>query len=246
MGASAIVAGKQVCLGNAEWIAKQGILIDPDIKERVESLAKDGKTIVYIAREIELIGLIALQDILRPDAIETVTTLQKMGLEVVLLSGDREIITKAIASELGISQYFAEIKPNGKAEIIKTLQKDNKRIVAQIGDGINDAPALAQADIGISLHHSTDVARETAGIILMQERLTDVVKSIQLSKATFNKIRQNLIWALGYNTIAIPVAAGVLLPSFGILLSPVVAAALMASSSTIVVTNSLLLRREFR
>ena len=244
LGVSAIVSGKQVCLGNAEWIARFGIIINPEIQNQAESLAVAGKTVVYVASYPRLIGLIALQDILRPDAIETVKTLQKMGLEVVLLSGDREIVARAIARELGISQYFASVKPDGKATIVRSLQQDD-RIVAMIGDGINDAPALARADIGISLHHSTDVARETAGIVLMGEKLTDVVKSIQLSQATFNKIRQNLIWALGYNILAIPVAAGVLLPSFGILLSPVAAAALMASSSVIVVTNSLLLRRQF-
>ena len=245
LGASAIVAGKEISLGNAEWIGKKGIAIDPKIQDLADALAREGKTIVYAAREIELIGLIALQDILRPDASETVKTLQQMGLEVVLLSGDRQIVTEAIASKLGIEKYFAAVKPEGKAAIIQSLQQNNQQVVAMVGDGINDAPALATADIGISLHHSTDVARDTAGIVLMREKLTDVVKSIQLSQATFNKIRQNLIWALGYNTFAIPVAAGVLLPSFGILLSPVVAAALMASSSIFVVTNSLLLRRQF-
>ncbi|MGF1489567.1 MAG: heavy metal translocating P-type ATPase [Prochloraceae cyanobacterium] len=245
LGVSAIVAGKQVSLGNAEWMSDRGIIIDPEITKTAESLAEAGKTIVYIARESQLIGSIALQDILRPDAIETVKTLQEMGLEVVLLSGDRATVARAIAKQLGISQYFAAVKPEGKATIIQSLQ-ENDRIVAMVGDGINDAPALARADIGISLHHSTDVARETAGIVLMREKLIDVVESIKLSQATFNKIRQNLLWALGYNTIAIPVAAGVLLPGFGILLSPVVAAALMASSSVIVVTNSLLLRRQFK
>jgi Cu2+-exporting ATPase len=194
-----------------------------------------------------LAGVIGICDILKPDALETVEELQNMGLNVVLLTGDRQGVADAIAADLKLSpeSVKAEVKPEDKAKIIASLQRDGRR-VAMVGDGINDAPALAQADVAISLHTGTDVAIETADIVLMRDSLTDVAESIRLSRKTFDKIRQNLFWAFGYNTIALPVAAGVLLPSFGIVLNPAVAAAFMAFSSVSVVTNSLLLRRQFR
>jgi Cu2+-exporting ATPase len=157
-----------------------------------------------------------------------------------LLTGDRPEVAQAIAQKLQITQVFSEVKPEDKARIIRSLQQD--RIVAMVGDGINDAPALAQADVGISLQGGTDVAIATADIVLMQNRLQDVIKSIEISRATVQKIKQNLAWALAYNVLTIPLAAGVLLPKYGVLLSPVWAAAAMASSSLIVVTNSLLLK----
>ena len=257
LGVSALVAGQKVWLGNADWLKNKGITISTTAQNQVQTLGEEGKTVVYIAIEEELVGLIALQDVLRPDAQETVSQLQKMGLEVVIITGDQPIVAHAIAQKLNITQVFAQVRPEKKAAIIQSLQntgKQNKRktrgkvklMVAMVGDGINDAPALAQADIGISLHEGTDVAIETAGIVLMGEHLIDVPKSIKLSLATFQKIRQNLFWALGYNTLAIPLAAGLLFPSFGIILSPSTAAALMASSSIIVVTNSLLLRNQFK
>jgi Cu2+-exporting ATPase len=163
-----------------------------------------------------------------------------------LLSGDRLEVAKAIAKQLGITNadIMAGIPPAQKAATIQRLQSGNiKSVVAMIGDGINDAPALSQADVGIALHSGTDVAMETAEIILMRNSLTDVVRAIQLSRATFNTIRQNLFWAFAYNTIGIPLAAGVLLPGWGFNLGPASAAALMAFSSVSVVTNSILLRR---
>jgi P-type Cu2+ transporter len=179
---------------------------------------------------------------LRPQAQETISQLQQMGLNTVLLTGDRPKVAEAIASQLGITQIFAQVKPADKAKIIKSLQKNDTQIVAMVGDGINDAVALAQADIGIALQGSTDIAIETADLILMQNNLTDIIKAINLSQATVSKIKQNLLWALSYNAVAIPLAAGVALPSFGIVLSPIIAAIAMASSSLIVVTNSLLLK----
>ncbi|MGK7877391.1 MAG: heavy metal translocating P-type ATPase [Xenococcaceae cyanobacterium] len=255
LGVSAVVAGERVLLGNADWLIHQGIAISETTQARVKSLSEAGKTVVYVAVEGELAGLIALKDILRADAKETIERLQQLGLRVILLTGDQSVAAKAIAQQVGIIEVFAKVRPNQKAAIIKSLQNGeqrenfpipNSQIVAMVGDGINDAPALAQADIGISLHGGCDVAIETAGIVLMRERLLDVVESIQLSLATFNKIRQNLFWALGYNIFAIPIAAGVMLPSFEIVLSPAAAGALMASSSVMVVTNSLLLRRRFQ
>jgi Cu2+-exporting ATPase len=183
-----------------------------------------------------------------------------MGLRVILLSGDRLEAASAIAQQLGLdsTDVMAGISPAKKASAIQSLQTgdmgetsngesviipNSQSVVAMVGDGINDAPALSQADVGIALHSGTDVAMETAEIILMRDCLNDVVESIQLSRATFNKIRQNLFWAFAYNTIGIPLAAGVLLPKFGFVLSPSSAAALMAFSSVSVVTNSVLLRR---
>jgi P-type Cu2+ transporter len=242
-GMSAIVAGQRMYLGNRQWLLNQGIEINQQQESQAQSLARAGKTVTYLANETTLQGLIALEDSLRPDAIPTVQQLQSLKLNTVLLTGDRPEVAQAIAQKLQISQVFAEIKPEEKAQIIQSLQQDNQ-IVAMIGDGINDAPALAQADVGIALQGGTDVAIATADIVLMQNQLQDVIKSLELSRATVHKIKQNLAWALAYNVLAIPIAAGVLLPQYGVLLSPVWAAVAMASSSLIVVTNSLLLKTD--
>ncbi|MEN9564939.1 MAG: hypothetical protein RLZZ69_135, partial [Cyanobacteriota bacterium] len=239
-GISAMVAGEQAYLGNQEWLLNNGIKIDREQESQAQSLARSGKTVVYLANAGILQGLIAIEDSLRPDAVATVKQLQSLNLDTVLLTGDRSEVAQAITQKLQITQVFAEVKPETKAQIIQSLQQE--RIVAMIGDGINDAPALAQADVGISLQGGTDVAIATADIVLMQNQLQDVIKSIELSRATVHKIKQNLVWALAYNVLAIPIAAGVLLPKYGVLLSPVWAAAAMASSSLIVVTNSLLLK----
>ncbi|MBE9117853.1 copper-translocating P-type ATPase [Lusitaniella coriacea LEGE 07157] len=245
LGVSAQIEGEQILAGNRAWLTHHGIDVASD-----GEIA--GKTPIYAAINGKFAGIIALEDVVRPDAFATVEKLQKMGLEVVLLTGDREEVARAIARQLKIDRVYAEVRPDKKAEIIQTLQQDSTQVVAMAGDGINDAPALAQADVGISLHGGTDVAIETAGIVLMGNSSTDenirlfnTVEAIRLSRATVRKIRQNLFWALGYNAIAIPLAAGVLLPSQGISLSPAMAGASMALSSIIVVMNSLLLRREF-
>lgn len=259
LGVSAVVERERVWLGNRDWLVRQGIAIDEAVEAKAQYLSQAGKTVVYVAIERELVGLIALQDCLRPDAVATVKKLQQMGLEVILLTGDRAEVARAIARQAGIERAIAEVKPEEKVAAIESLQRGEKKIVktsdllsisplatvAMVGDGINDAPALARADIGISLHGSTDVAMETADIVLLRSQLQDVLKSIELSRATVDKIRQNLVWALAYNIFAIPIAAGILLPSFGVVLSPVVAAGVMAFSSVIVVTNSLLLRRSY-
>ncbi|MEO0836278.1 MAG: heavy metal translocating P-type ATPase [Cyanobacteria bacterium J06642_3] len=239
-GLSATVAGQQVHLGNQEWLTSQGITISEHHELKAQFLAQSGKTIVYLAQSGILQGFIVIEDVLRSDAIATVSQLQAIGLDIALLTGDRSEVAQAIAQQLKITQVFSQILPEEKTQIIQSLQQKHK-IVAMIGDGINDAPALAQADVGISLQGGTDVAISTADIVLMQSQLQDVIKSIELSRATVNKIKQNLAWALAYNVFAIPIAAGALLPQFGIFLSPVLAAVAMASSSLIVVTNSLLL-----
>jgi Cu2+-exporting ATPase len=246
LGAVAQIEQQPVFIGSAAWLENQGIKISLEVEAKVKGFTGVGKTVVYVAQAEEVVGVVALKDTLRPDAKETVKQLQDRGLEVVLLSGDQAEVADAIAHQLQIAQVYAPVRPEQKATIIQSLQTEpTPKVVAMVGDGINDAPALAQADISISLYTGTDVAIETAGIVLMGQDLTDVIKAVDLSLATFDKIRQNLFWALGYNTLAIPVAAGLLLPQFGILLSPAVAGALMALSSILVVTNSLLLRRQF-
>jgi Cu2+-exporting ATPase len=255
LGISALVENRRVLLGNAEWLNQQGITLSDAVQPQVQALADAGKTVVYVAVDGIFAGAIAVSDVLRPDAKETVRCLKEKGFRVMLLTGDQANSAKAVAGQLLIepNDVIAGVRPNGKASAIAKLQAEGRRVV-MVGDGINDGPALAQADVGISLHAGTDIARETAGIILMRVssahpqdvHLLDVVKSIELSRATFNKIRQNLFWAFGYNILAIPAACGVLLPHFGILLNPAAAGALMAFSSVSVVTNSLLLRRGFK
>ena len=246
MGVSAVVEGKKVLLGNWEWFNYHQININETAEKQRQRLATEGKTVIGVAVDGTLSGLIAVSDTLRPDAKTAVDKLRQMGLRVMLLSGDRLEAAQAIAKQLGIANtdIMAGIPPAQKAATIQSLQCGKiNTFVAMVGDGINDAPALSQADVGIALHSGTDVAMETAEIILMRNSLTDVVKSIQLSRATFNTIRQNLFWAFAYNTIGIPLAAGVLLPAYGFVLGPASAAALMAFSSVSVVTNSILLRR---
>jgi len=246
LGISALVAGRLVLVGNQEWLTQQGVLISDRATKVSKSLALEGKTVVYVAADGHLRGLIALTDTLKPDAVETVNSLRQMNLRVMILTGDRHEVASAIAQQLGLgsNDILAGVRPAGKALIIEQLQSQSHRL-AMVGDGINDAPALSQADVGISLQTGSDVAMETSQIVLMRNHLTDVVAAIQLSRATFNKIRQNLFWAFAYNILGIPIAAGVLLPSTGFVLSPVAAGALMAFSSVSVVTNSLLLRRRY-
>ncbi|MEH2214392.1 heavy metal translocating P-type ATPase [Nostoc sp.] len=258
LGVSAVVEGTVVLLGNWEWLSWHGIAINETAQQVAQDLATDGKTVVCVAIGGTLAGLIGVSDTLRSDARSTVDKLRQMGLRVMLLSGDRLEAASAIAKQLGLdsADVIAGVPPAKKAAAIQALQLEGTRgqgdketkktphsVVAMVGDGINDAPALSQADVGIALHSGTDVAMETAEIILMRDRLNDVVESIQLSRATFNKIRQNLFWAFAYNTLGIPLAAGVLFPSLGFVLNPSGAAALMAFSSVSVVTNSILLRR---
>jgi Cu2+-exporting ATPase len=247
LGISATVNQQPVVLGTADWLTQQTIEIPEMARTQAQILAALGKSIVYVGVDGTLVGLIAVQDTLREDASETIDRLRQMGLKVLLLTGDQSTTAEVVANALNIppENVLANVRPAEKSSMISQLQQQGEQ-VAMVGDGINDAPALAQANVGIALHSGTDVAAETAGIILMRDRLTDVVEAIHLSRATFNKIRQNLFWALVYNFLGIPIAAGILLPRFGILLSPATAGALMAFSSVSVVTNSLLLRRSMR
>ena len=244
-GISATVAGKNVVLGNQAWLQLNKIAIAEECLIQARSLAESGQTIIYLAIDKQLQGFIAFADSLRSDAAQTIAKLQQLEINTVLLTGDRPEVARAIAEELKIAQVFSEVKPADKAQMIQSLQQQNQ-IVAMVGDGINDAPALAQADVGISLQGGTDVAIATADIVLMQSRLQNVLQAIELSRSTVRKIEQNLFWALAYNLVAIPIAAGALLPQYDLLLSPAWAALAMASSSLIVVTNSLLLNLQFK
>lgn len=243
-GVSATVDGQQVLVGGEDWLMQQGVSMVEAVKAQAQGLALAGKTVVYVAVGGRLAGVIAVTDALREDAKTTVDSLRQMGLRVMVLTGDRPEAAVAIAQTLGLDpkDIKAGVRPDGKVKAIEQMQIGGHR-VAMIGDGINDAPALAQADAGIALYAGTDVAIESAQIILMRSRLTDIVESIRLSRATVNKIRQNLFWALAYNTLGIPIAAGILAPVWGIVLGPAGAGAMMAFSSVSVVTNSLLLRR---
>jgi P-type Cu2+ transporter len=244
----------KVIVGNRNWLVAKGIEISDQWLSTAEALTVAGKTVMYVAivEELPLIsqvmGIIGVTDRLRLDAIETVKQLQAKGLKVVLLTGDRTPVAKLIAAELGIVDIHAEILPQDKARIIQSLQTPHlssgiPHKVAMIGDGINDAPALAQADVGIAMNAGTDVAIEVADLILMRDQLLDVVYAIKLSSKTFTKIRQNLFWAAIYNLLGIPAAAGLLYwCGWGAMLSPSAAGAMMALSSVSVVTNSLLLR----
>jgi P-type Cu2+ transporter len=241
---------QQIIVGNQRWLAVRGIEINEDWQTTASKLTTVGKTVMYVAIDGVMMGLIGVTDRLRADAIETVKQLQNMNLRVVLLTGDRQPVADLIAQQLGIVDVYAEVLPQNKAQIIQSLQINpgsphHPHQVAMIGDGINDAPALAQADIGIAMNAGTDVAIDVADIILMRDQLLDVIYSIELSKATLTKIRQNLFWAVIYNSIGIPAAAGLLYwYGWGAMLSPSAAGAMMALSSVSVVTNSLFLRWE--
>jgi len=246
LGITATIQQQRIVVGNANWLQENEILLPDSIQDQVEALERAGKTVIYVAINGSLAGLMACQDCLRPEATETVSTLQNMGFQVMLLTGDNQRVASAIAQQLNLptENVLAEVHPEQKAQVVQSLQEQGNTRVGMIGDGINDAPALAQADVGIAIAQGTEVALETASIVLMRDRVWDVITAVQLSLATLNKIRENLFWALGYNVITIPLAAGAFLPKYGILLSPAIAAAFMALSSVIVVTNSLFLKRQ--
>jgi len=233
--------GMEILLGNRKLMKKKGIDIE-FLEEKMKALEEDGKTAMLMAVDKKAAGIIAVADTLMEYSTEAVKTLQNMGLEVIMITGDNERTAKAIARQVGMNRVLAEVLPGDKAHEIKSLQEEGK-IVAMVGDGINDAPALAQADIGIALGSGTDVAMETGDIVLVKDDLRDVVISIRLSRATMRKIKQGLFWAFAYNTALIPVAAGILYPFFAILLDPIFAAVAMATSSVSVVTNASLLKR---
>jgi Cu+-exporting ATPase len=240
-GIEAKINGKEVLLGNIKLMRDRNIEVK-ELEFKAQELARDGKTPIYIAIKGRPAGLIAVADTLKESSINAVQSLKRLGLEVVMLTGDNRRTAEAIAKRAGIDRVIPEVLPEDKVREIKRLQSEGK-IVAMVGDGINDAPALAQADIGIAIGSGTDVAMEASDITLIKGDLKGVVAAIELSKKTIKIIKQNLFWAFFYNTVGIPIAAGVLYPFFGILLNPIFASAAMAFSSVSVVSNSLRLRR---
>jgi P-type E1-E2 ATPase len=239
-GVEATVEGHAVLLGNARLMEERGVALD-GLGERAEALAAAGKTPIYVARAGVAVGLLGVADTVKPTAAETVRALRAHGLAVVLLTGDNRRVAEAVGRELGVDRVVAEVLPGGKVDEVKRLQAAGKR-VAMVGDGINDAPALAQADLGVAIGTGADVALEASDITLVGGDPRGVATAIALSRATLRTIRQNLFWAFVYNVLLIPLAAGVFYPFFGWQLNPMVAAAAMGLSSVSVVANSLRLR----
>jgi Cu2+-exporting ATPase len=239
-GLRGTVEGRAVLSGNARLMREHGVQLG-DLEARGEALQGAGRTLVYNAVDGRPFGLVAVADALRPTAGETIAELHRMGVEVAMLTGDNRSTAERIGRELGLDTVFAEVLPGDKAAKVGELQRQGK-LVAMVGDGINDAPALAQADVGIAIGAGTDVAVETADVVLMRSDPYDVLGAIALSRATVRKMKQNLWWAAGYNTVAFPIAAGLLYPSLGLLLRPEIAALSMSGSSLLVAVNALMLR----
>jgi Cu+-exporting ATPase len=244
-GIRAKVFGHPILLGNRSLMAMAGVGIG-GADAALQRFEADGRTAMLLAVDGTLAGVIAVADTLKEHAAETVRALKSMGIEVLMLTGDNRRTAEAIAREAGVDRVISEVLPGQKADKIKELQGQGN-VVAMVGDGINDAPALAAADVGIALGSGTDIAMETGGIVLIKDDLRDVVAAIQLSRRTVRKIRQNLFWAFFYNTALIPVAAGILavglIPGVNIVLNPIIAGAAMGFSSVSVVMNSMTLRR---
>jgi Cu2+-exporting ATPase len=233
--------GRTVHVGGPRLLEMLELEVPEALTDFREKAQTKGQSVVYLVQEEQVTAAFALADVIRPESKEVVDRLHARGIEVAMLTGDSEAVAKAVADELGIDQTFAEVLPEDKDQKVQQLQDEGKR-VAMVGDGVNDAPALTRADVGIAIGSGTDVAVESAGIILVKSNPMDVVNVVELSQASYRKMIQNLWWAAGYNIVALPLAAGVLAP-LGILLSPAVGALLMSLSTVIVAINAQLLRR---
>ncbi len=246
-GALAHTSTHKVYVGGPRLLEMLNITLPEPLAQFERQASKKGQSVVHLARtghddsQPEVVASFALADVIRPESRQAVQKLHEMGVKVAMLTGDSQAVAKAVAEELGIDTFFAEVLPENKDAKVRELQQQGQR-VAMVGDGVNDAPALTRADVGIAIGSGTDVAVESAGIILVRSNPLDVVKIIILSRASYRKMIQNLIWAAGYNVVALPLAAGVLAP-IGILLSPAVGAVLMSLSTVIVAINAQLLRK---
>jgi Cu+-exporting ATPase len=240
-GIEVTVDNRNILLGNAKLMRDRGVPLDAQAETRTGELAVGGKTPMYVAIGGRFAGLVAVADPVKPGSKAAVDALKAMRLEVVMMTGDNRRTAEAVARQVGIDRVLAEVLPEDKARHVRRLQQE-KKVVAMVGDGINDAPALAQADVGIAIGTGTDVAIEASDVTLVRGDLRGVVTAIALSHATIRTIKQNLFWAFVYNVIGIPVAAGALYPLFGWLLSPILASLAMSFSSVSVVANSLRLR----
>ena len=239
-GVKGRVDGKEVLFGNQRLMQGAGIEAAP-LASRAEAMRKDGQTVMFLAVDGKLAGLLAVADPIKPTATEAIAKLHALGLKIVMATGDNETTAKAVAAKLGIDEVRAGLRPEDKLTLIDGLQRQGK-VVAMAGDGINDAPALAKADVGIAMGTGADVAMESAGLTLLKGDLRGVVRAVNLARATMRNIKQNLFFAFVYNALGVPIAAGVLYPFFGITLSPIIAAAAMSLSSVSVVGNALRLR----
>jgi Cu+-exporting ATPase len=246
-GLRAAYAGHTILIGNRKLMHENGIEVGTRIDSILSRLEQEGKTATLVSIDSGLSGIIAMADTVKESAREAVDSLKnKMGIEVIMLTGDNERTAKAIAFKLGIDRVIAQVLPQQKEEVIANLRSEDDRVVAMVGDGINDAPALARADLGIAIGSGTDVAKETGGIILIKGDVRDVATALELGKKTVSKIKQNLFWAFAYNTGLIPIAGGALVPFLGLSVFgwlPILAGAAMALSSVTVVGNSILLGR---
>ena len=240
-GLKAIIDGKVVLAGNEKLLVDYKVDIG-DARATLDRLASEGKTLSLIAIDGKLAGVVAAADTIKPSAKKAITALRGLGIEIAMITGDHKKVAEAVGKELGIDRIFAEVLPEDKAKYVKKLQDEGK-FTAMVGDGVNDAPALAQADVGVAIGAGTDVAIETAKVVLMKSDPLDILRAITLSKATVRKMKQNLFWASIYNVLAIPIAGGILYPSFDIMLRPEFAALLMSVSSIIVAVNAVLLKR---
>jgi Cu+-exporting ATPase len=239
-GAVGTVETRRVVLGNLKLLAEHGVKAGA-LEEQAERLRRDGATVIFVAVEGKPAGIIAVGDPVKSTAADAIAALKKDGIRIVMLTGDNRTTADAVARRLGISEVRAEVLPEEKSKVVEQLRREG-RVVAMAGDGVNDAPALAAADVGVAMGTGTDVALESAGITLLKGDLTGIVRARKLSAAVMQNIRQNLVFAFIYNAAGVPIAAGLLYPPFGILLSPAIAAAAMALSSFSVVTNALRLR----
>ncbi len=241
-GAKGNLESKEVFVGNEALLAERGIDLDSAYQEKVSIYTRQGKTVIHVIEDGVLVGSIALADIIREESKAAIKALKALGVRTAMITGDSEDVAAWVAKEVGVDEYFSRVLPDQKSEKVRALQANGKK-VAMVGDGINDAPALAQADLGIAIGAGTNVAIESAGIILVKSDPRDIPKIFNLSRLTYRKMIQNLFWATGYNVIAIPLAAGVL-ASKGIILQPAVAAVLMSVSTVVVAFNAVGLRRE--
>jgi Cu+-exporting ATPase len=241
MGVTGRVDGQAVALGNQRLLEHLHIG-DDGTATRAEELRAQGQTVMFVALDGKVVGLLGVADPIKPTTLEAIEQLHREGMRIVMVTGDNRTTAESVARRLGLDDVMADVLPAQKADAVRRLQGEG-RFVAMAGDGINDAPALAQAQVGIAMGTGTDVAMESAGVTLVKGDLRGIVRARRLSRATMANIRQNLFFAFVYNSIGVPIAAGVLYPFFGLLLSPIIAAAAMSFSSVSVVTNALRLRR---
>ena len=240
-GAHAQVSGRRIAIGNKALLQEIGV--DLGIAEaEADRLREDGQTVMYAAVDGKLAGLLGVTDPIKESTLPAVKALRDIGIKVIMMTGDNKKTAEAVAKKVGVDGFFADVLPQGKADLIKKLQSEG-RFVGMAGDGINDAPALAQAQVGIAMGTGTDVAMNSAGVTLIKGDLTGIVRARALSEGTLRNIKQNLFFAFVYNALGVPVAAGILYPVFGLLLNPIIAAAAMALSSVSVIANALRLKK---